>query len=312
MSGATDHKIVLVVRPTRLDDLVARFNTVQQAQFYVEHLGADFSDYLAEHRRYREAATTAETVLRGLGLVQRLERRFLPNFVFGAEDSIVVLGQDGLVANTLKYLDGQRVVGVNPDPGRWDGVLLPFTVEDLPRIMPEELQRKRPVRTVTMAKATLNTRQTLYAVNDLFIGQRSHVSARYKIAIGDRAEQQSSSGIIVSTGLGSTGWLKSVYAGWTAATRSLLKRQVETVNDGAFPWDADYLHYFVREPYPSRVTGATIVIGRIAHAETMSVVSQMPENGVIFSDGIESDYLEFNSGTQAAIAVAEKQGLLAA
>ena len=163
-----------------------------------------------------------------------------------------------------------------------------------------------------MAKATLNTRQTLYAVNDLFIGQRSHVSARYKIAIGDRAEQQSSSGIIVSTGLGSTGWLKSVYAGWTAATRSLLKRQVETVNDGAFPWDADYLHYFVREPYPSRVTGATIVIGRIAHAETMSVVSQMPENGVIFSDGIESDYLEFNSGTQAAIAVAEKQGLLAA
>ena len=125
-------------------------------------------------------------------------------------------------------------------------------------------------------------------------------------------EQQSSSGIIVSTGLGSTGWLKSVYAGWSAATHSLLKRQVETVNDGAFPWDADYLHYFVREPYPSRVTGATIVIGRIAHAETMSLVSQMPENGVIFSDGIESDYLEFNSGTQAAIAVAEKQGLLAA
>ena len=126
---ATDHKIVLIVRPTRLDDLVARFNTVQQAQFYVEHLGADFADYLAEHRRYREASATAETVLRGLGRVQRLDRRFLPNFVFGAEDSVVVLGQDGLVANTLKYLDGQRVVGVNPDPGRWDGVLLPFTVE---------------------------------------------------------------------------------------------------------------------------------------------------------------------------------------
>jgi hypothetical protein len=239
-----------------------------------------------------------------------LERRYLSNFVFGAEESVVVLGQDGLVANTLKYLDGQRVVGVNPDPARWEGVLLPFAVKDLPRLMREELRRNRPIKTVTMAKATLNTGQTLYAVNDLFIGQRSHVSARYSIAIGGHEEQQSSSGIIVSTGLGSTGWLKSIYAGWAAATRSLLKRQMETINDGSFPWDADYLHYFAREPYPSRTTGATIVIGRIAHDAQMVLVSQMPENGVIFSDGIESDYLEFNSGTRATIGVAEKHGLL--
>jgi NAD kinase len=311
MPEPTDNKIVLVVRPTRVDDLVARFNTVQQAQFYVEHLGADFSDYLAEHHRYREVAARTEAILRQRGRLQRLERRFVSNFVFGPQDTIVVLGQDGLVANTLKYLDGQHVVGVNPDPARWDGVLLPFTVADLPRIVPEVLQRKRPIKTVTMAKATLNTGQTLHAVNDLFIGQRSHVSARYKIAIGEREEQQSSSGIIVSTGLGSTGWLRSVYAGWAAATHDLLKHQVPTVSDGAFAWDADYLHYFVREPYPSRTTQANIVIGRIGHAEQMILVSQMAENGVVFSDGIEADYLEFNSGTRASIGVAEKQGLLA-
>jgi NAD kinase len=311
MADGSDQKIVLVVRPTRLDELIVRFNTVQQAQFYVEHLGADFSDYLQEHRRYQEAMTRAEQALRAFGRVQRLDRRFLPNFVFGPEDRVVVLGQDGLVANTLKYLDGQRVVGINPDPERWDGVLLPFKVEDLPRIMPEELRGKRPVKIVTMAKADLNTGQTLYAVNDLFVGQRSHVSARYKIAIGGRAEQQSSSGIIVSTGLGSTGWLKSIYAGWAAATRTLLGQPADGISDGSFPWDADYLHYFVREPYPSRASQADIVIGRIAHAEQMILVSQMPENGVIFSDGIESDYVEFNSGTQAAIGVGEKQGLLA-
>jgi hypothetical protein len=43
----------------------------------------------------------------------------------------------------------------------------------------------------------------------------------------------------------------------------------------------------------------------------MILVSQMAENGVVFSDGIEADYLEFNSGTRASIGVAEKQGLLA-
>jgi hypothetical protein len=176
--------------------------------------------------------------------------------------------------------------------------------------MPEEIRRKRPIKSVTMAKATLNNGQVLYAVNDLFVGQRSHVSARYKIEIGGHEEQQSSSGIIVSTGLGSTGWFKSIYAGWLATTTALLKKKINTVKDGSFAWDADYLQYFVREPYPSRITGADIVIGRVSNQNPMTIVSQMPENGVIFSDGIESDYLEFNSGTRAIINVAEKQGLL--
>jgi hypothetical protein len=306
---APDRKMILIVRPTRLDDLVTRFNTVQQAQFYVEHLGADFSDYLIEHKHYRAAVQRAEEVLRDFGRVQRLERRYVANFVFGAEDDVVVLGQDGLVANTLKYLDGQRVA-INPDPARWNGVLLPFTINDLPRIMAEETKRQRPVKLVTMAKATLNTGQTLHAVNDFFIGQRSHVSARYQISVGGEEERQSSSGIIISTGLGSTGWLKSVYAGWAAATRCLLGHDVAPVGDGSFPWDARYLHYFVREPYPSRTTQARLVIGKIAEDGWMRVTSEMPDNGVLFSDGVEADYLEFNSGTEATIGVAEKQGIL--
>jgi len=305
-----DRKIVLVVRPTRLDELVTRFNTVQQAQFYVEHLGADFSDYLIEHKHYRTAVQRAEEVLREFGRVQRLERRYVPNFVFGAEDGVVVLGQDGLVANTLKYLDGQRVVAINPDPARWDGVLLPFTIDDLRRIMVDETTHERPVKLVTMAKATLNTGQTLHAVNDFFIGQRSHVSARYQISVGGQEERQSSSGIIVSTGLGSTGWLKSVYAVWATATHCLLGRDVAPVGDGSFPWDARYLHYFVREPYPSHTTQARLVIGEIAEGGRMRVISEMPDNGVVFSDGVEADYLSFNSGTEATIGVAKKQGTL--
>jgi NAD kinase len=310
MSAADDRKIVLIVRQTRLDELVQRFNTVQQAQFYVEHLGADFGDYLAEQRQYRAAALDVETRLRAFGRVQRLDRRYLGNFIFGADDIVVVLGPDGLVANTLKYLDGQHVLGVNPDPARWDGVLLPFSPEDLDRVMPEEIGRRRPVRRVTMAKAALNTGDVLYAVNDLFIGKQNHVSARYTLKVGDREEQQSSSGIIVSTGMGSTGWLKSLYAGWAAAAATFGARG--DAGDGAFPWDADFLQYFVREPFPSRTTGASLVVGRIPDLEPVTIVSQMAENGVIFSDGIEADFLEFNAGTRATIGVAERQGLLVA
>jgi NAD kinase len=205
MNRLTDNKVVLVTRPTRLAELVARFNTVSQARFYIEHQGADFGDYQREDETYHLALVETQTILAELGRVQTVDRAFLPNFVFAPDDIVVTLGQDGLVANTLKYLDGQPVVGVNPDPARWDGKLLPFKVHDLSKIIPEVFAHGRHTKTVTMAKATLNNGQAMYAVNDLFIGPRSHTSARYVIQSGKSSETHSSSGVIVSTGMGSTG-----------------------------------------------------------------------------------------------------------
>ena len=179
-----------------------------------------------------------------------------------------------------------------------------------------------------MAKATLNTGETMHAVNDIFIGPRSHVSARYNISIRGRAENHSSSGVIVSTGVGSSGWLKSLLAGAAGivqnavsnAARQIQQEFLSTAKSppkkprtvlapgSEFPWDADYLCFTVREPFPSKTTSVTIVFGRVTAREPLVLVSQMPEHGVIFSDGIESDFLEFRSGTRAIITVAEKQG----
>src|SRR5437660_12318689 len=156
MNRLTDNKIVLVTRPTRLAELVIRFNTVSQARFYVEHQGAEFSDELREDEPYHRALSEAQAVLARVGRVQIVDRGFLPNFVFAPDDTVVTLGQDGLVANTLKYLDGQPVVGVNPDPERWDGRLLPFKVDDLGKIVPEVFGRRRQTRSITMATAALN------------------------------------------------------------------------------------------------------------------------------------------------------------
>src|SRR5580698_6519750 len=318
MNRLTDRKIVLVTRPTRLAELVVRFNTVSQARFYVEHQGADFADYLREDETYHRALAEAEEILGQMGRVQTVDRSFLPNFVFAPEDTVVTLGQDGLVANTLKYLDGQPVVGVNPDPERWDGRLLPFRVGDLPKLMPEVILRKRHTRSVTMAKAALNNGQTLYAVNDLFIGPKTHTSARYFIRCGKAGEAHSSSGVIVSTGMGATGWLKSLLTGAgaiaNAAThpaKNELRRPgcYERAVNG-FKWESDYLYFTVREPFPTQTTGASLVFGRVTPQSPLILESRMAENGVIFSDGIESDYLEFNSGTKAVVGIAEKKGAL--
>jgi len=303
MRPMTESKLVLVTRHTRLEELVQRFNTVGQAKFYVEHLGADFGDYLAEHERYQARKLEVAAALGRFGRVQGVEWRFLPNFVFGPEDVVVALGRDGLVANTMKYLDGQPLVGVNPDPRRWDGVLLPFTADDLGKIVPEVLMGRRPTRAVTMAEAALTDGQRLLGVNDIFVGPKSHVSALYSIRLGEREEQQSSSGVIVSTGLGSTGWYRSLVTGAAAIAGVAPDWQPA-------PWDADYLRFTVREPFPSRNSAATLVTGRIEAGTSLVLVSRMAEGGVIFSDGVESDFLTFNHGLEARIGVSGKRGQL--
>jgi NAD kinase len=332
MNRLTDNKIVLVTRPTRLAELVIRFNTVSQARFYVEHQGADFLDYVREDETYHRALAETQKILARLGRVQVVDRAFLPNFVFGPDDTVVTLGQDGLVANTLKYLDRQPVVGVNPDPARWDGKLLRFHVADLPKVIPEVFAGHCQTRTVTMARATLNNGQTLYAVNDLFIGPKTHTSARYVIRSGEASETQSSSGVIISTGMGSSGWLKSLLTGAAAITRSAGSIRARQSTPGLFErspgsganrpseprldvktefaWNADYLFFTVREPFPTQTTGASLVFGRVTKETPLVLESQMAGNGVVFSDGIEKDFLEFNSGAQATIGIAERKGVL--
>lgn len=310
MERLTENKLIVIKRRTRLEDLIIRYNTIAQAKFYIEHMGSDFSDYILEDEKYKLAISETIRILAPLGRVQVVDRDYVPNFIFGSNDIVVVVGQDGLVANTLKYLSNQLLIGVNPDPQRWDGVLLPFRVTDLNLIVRDVFKNRRKIKEVSMAKAALNDGQTLYAVNDLFIGQKTHISSRYHIRLGESQEYQSSSGIIVSTGLGSTGWLKSILAGATSIVNGISTSQTKVLNQDRLPWDIDYLYFSVREPFPSKTSGTKIVFGRVTKANPLIILSQMPENGVIFSDGMESDFLQFNSGIEATITLAEKRGRL--
>lgn len=308
MAGNTERKVVLVTRRTRLEELVVRYHTLAQAKFYIEHLGADFSDYLREHETYVAAKQAVVAVLEGRGRYQVIERGFLPNFVFAPDDVVVALGQDGVVANTMKYLDGQPLVGVNPDPLRFDGVLLPFQPMDVARVLADVCRDQRPAKSITMAEAVLNDGQRLLGVNDLFIGPKSHISARYEIALGKQHEVQSSSGVIVSTGLGSSAWIKSIVTGSLAIAGAYGAGKLKAYQ----PWDwaESQLRYAVREPFPSRSSEATMIYGQIRDGARLVLRSLMPEHGVIFSDGIEADFLAFSSGMVAEIGVAEKRGVL--
>jgi NAD kinase len=303
-------KIVIVTRKTRLEELIERFNSREQARFYIEHMGADFSDYEREHEAYQQALRELRGSLTLVSelKIQVIERAFLANFLFTEKDIVVTIGQDGLVVNTAKYLAGQPVIAVNPDPSRFDGILLPFQVQQAPQVILNLLEGHNTTRAITMAEAVLNDGQTLLAFNDLFIGVQTHTSARYRLTIGDRNEQQSSSGLIVSTGAGSTGWLSSMF---NMAT-GVVQFATGTIPDidsseWRFDWEEPRLIFVVREPFVSRTSQASIVAGVLMQGEELILESQIPDQGVIFSDGVEADYLAFNSGTIAKVRVADRK-----
>ena len=297
---------IIVKNKTRLETLIERFNTKAQARFYIERSGGNFEDYELEHETFHASLLTLQTQLSGTLKNKIVERNFVPSYIFSDNNLIIVIGQDGLVANTAKYSRGIPMVAVNPDKKRYDGVLLPFDTKDFMHGVEKVLDGRYQSRSVRFAEAKLNDGQRLLAFNDLFIGASSHISARYLISYNQKKEEHSSSGLIVSTQAGSTGWLSSIF-NMAYGVTGMFEKNIQLKRPKL--QDNDLL-FAVREPFKSIRTQTGITAG-ILNAKTKLIIeSLMPAKGIIFSDGIESDFLHFNSGTIATIGLAEERATL--
>jgi NAD kinase len=284
-------RVVIVTRASELEALLARHGTREQARFFLERRGQSLRE--VEHRHVRREAALAE-VSRAIPIAWRrvrLGRGDLAAFVFEPEDLVVAVGQDGLVANAAKYLRGQQVLGVNPDPEVNDGVLVPHRPERARKLLAAMAAGRAELDERTLAAASLDDGQRLLALNEVFAGHRSHQSARYRIRHAEAEERQSSSGVIVATGTGATGWARSING---ERRRALALPR---------PTDAA-LAFLVREPFPSVATGTSIDGAVFAAPEALELVSEMNEGGVVFGDGIEEDRLELPYGARVRIEVA--------
>jgi NAD kinase len=297
-------KVILVTRKTQLEELIERHGTKDQAAFLLKQRGQSIDDFANAHDIYQKSLSELKAAIPSSIRLQSIDRSFLPNFLFGPNDLVLTLGQDGLVVNTAKYLNEQPIVAFNPDPSRIDGILIPFTMPQAKQVMEQTLSDALPRRAVTMARAQLDDGQKLDAVNDLFIGIQGHASARYQLGFNKQHEEQSSSGIIVSTGAGSTGWYSSIMVGAYGMAQGKTKGQASR---SMFAIDSKELRFSVREPFISRTSQASLIHGIVVGKQKLEIVSRMPQKGIIFSDGMESDFLRFDSGMKATITIAPRQ-----
>ena len=288
MRRSSPPRVVLVTRATEYEELVARHGTRGQAQFFLQARGLAIETTEEHHRRFHAALQAVTSAIPLRWRRAHAERADLDRFVFEPEDVVVAVGQDGLVANVAKYLKGQAVIGINPDPESYDGVLVPHPPPAASGLLRACVAGRFEAQQRTMVEARLDDGQRLVALNEIFAGHRSHQSARYRIAWRGHEERQSSSGLIVATGTGATGWALSIH------------RQCREKVDLPAP-EQPRLAFFVREAFPSVATGTEITEGVIGPGKELAVTSEMNDGGVLFGDGIEADRLDFAWGRCARI-----------
>ncbi|MEV8394566.1 MULTISPECIES: NAD(+)/NADH kinase [unclassified Streptomyces] len=278
-------RAVLVYRTSEYEELLARHGTHGQAAFFLSSRGRSVEEVAARHHRARRALAEVAGAIPPRWRQARVERADLDRFLFAPEDVVVVVGQDGLVANAAKYLSGQPVVGIDTDPGRGLGVLVRHRAADAPGLLRAAIDGAGTVDELTMVEAVADDTQRLLALNEIYLGRPDHQTARYRLGPDDEsapAEAQASSGVLVGTGTGATGWLRSV--------------RRERGGGLPVPGPADpQLVWYVREAWPSPTTGTALVEGVLDRAERLRLTVES-DRLVVFGDGMESDALELTWG----------------
>jgi hypothetical protein len=283
-------RVVVVSRRSELDELLARHGTRAAAAYFLRQRGRDLAEVTARHQALQSALTEVGAAVPVDWRRGHVDRADLPRFLFAPEDIVVAVGPDGLVANVAKYLDGQPVIGVNPEPERNPGVL----VRHRPPAVAALLRHSLSIVERSMVAARLDDGQELVGLNEVYLGHVTHQSARYTLSTVDgRCERQSSSGVVVGTGTGATGWLAS------------LGRQQRDSPPPPAPEEPALL-WFVREAWPSPATGASLTAGRLTATEQL-VLSCESEQLVVFADGLEQDRLELGWGQQVSVGLADRR-----
>ncbi|MER6735171.1 hypothetical protein [Streptomyces puniciscabiei] len=282
-------RAVLVHRTTEYEELIARHGTHGQAAFFLASRGRDIEEVTARHRRARRALAEVAAAVPLTWRQARVERGDLDRFLFAPEDVVVVIGQDGLVANVAKYLLGQPVIGIDTDPGRNPGVLVRHRPADAARLL---AAADTAVDELTMVEAVADDTQRLLALNEIYLGTPGHQTARYRLGLEDDGgvvEAQASSGVLVGTGTGATGWLRSVWQ--ERGSRLPLPSPTE-----------DRLVWFVREAWPSPATGTSLVAGELGASAALTVTAES-DRLIAFGDGIETDALQLTWGQTVRVGV---------
>ncbi|MDH4127467.1 MAG: hypothetical protein OEV44_01850 [Spirochaetota bacterium] len=183
-------------------------------------------------------------------------------------------------------LSGKLVLNVRSDNLKSEGALSScnrFNLEEMiDQIKSDSYMTEEWVR----LEAELNNKPIESAIDTIYVGEKNATRmSRYHLYYKDQTEEQKSSGILIVTGAGSTGWFSSA-------------------GGNPFPRDANTGRFLIREIYHGTKSGNTLRKGEFNHSEHIKIISLMDEEGIVEIDSIKE--YPFKRGNQLKVKVSNE------
>ena len=199
-------------------------------------------------------------------------------------DLVIVLGGDNSFTYVSHWLTDTPVLGVNSDPERSVGCLTRWSINDDSDIfdMVEMLDfNEYDIQDWTRLAATIDGKLITSASNEYFFGERiANKMSRHVLVHNGKEYEQKCSGILITTGSGSSGWYNSISGSMAAFD--------PTFQLGAF---------IVREPYAPVKDGC--YHGEISLGDELTLYSLNDDEGHVSVDSWEE--FAFTRGSEARI-----------
>ena len=212
-----------------------------------------------------------------------IERSELKKTIFRNKNLVIVIGGDGTFLRTSHFVKNQLLLGVNSNPNKKEGFFMSCCKNDFDKKFELFLKNKFYVEKLTRLKSRIDKKEICSALNEVFIGNKvPYKTSLYKIFLGNKNEEQKSSGVLVGTGSGSNAWLKST---------------------GVKPFSSSKKFYFiVREPYIGKLTKPLLTKGFIGYNKVLKIKSEM-DNGIVAVDS-NKEY-RFKKGSVIEITISK-------
>jgi NAD+ kinase len=200
---------------------------------------------------------------------------------------VLTLGGDGTFLSTAHFIDNQLILGINDNPKRSEGYLTTATLKTLDKKLQQISKNKIKIKEYTREKVNIIKKDcciiTEHALNETYFGNiNPHHPSNYKMIYKNKKESQRSSGVLITTGTGSTAWYKAM----GGRKYSKVKNQ---------------LRFKTRELFSGRLYKSKTKKGKISSKEKLTLISKM-NHGILAIDSIrtyeihEQDKIEISIG----------------
>ncbi len=283
---------LVCIKRTKWERDVERFGSAREARRIYRLQNHIFRRVYSSHVRQQRAIQQLQEALQGRA--DFIYREDLNADLVLQYNALVSMGGDNHFIYVARFAGPRPVIGINSDPRTSSGALVHFNTESFLACTKNPLFPDR-FETWTMIEGVIHypdgrVVHTGPCISETGIRNAfADAMSRYYIRINDEEwEEQKSSGLLLSTGAGSTGWF-----------HNCLPHTMQIYEDPTFARDEQIFRLVAREPgfykqhyyrYLYRTLGRGDILEIISEMDGTIIVDAQPETSFSFDPGCRAQF----------------------